>query len=315
MKKIIIFGSNHINTSLFYEKLNVDKSVLVNSVDQSYTIGHTSKQDFDSDSDLEECLSNADEVYWASSKPAEFLNLNVFYETVEWLKKYHSEYKNVKNISQIKFDPYNWNHNLPKLTVDDAVFLGCSFTRGTALSDSNTHYASLVSKYFNKNCVNLAQRGLNNQTSFELLTQLDFCPGQIVVWQITYLERMRYIDSHKQIKDILFSCIPKDLLLKLTDIYNKDFLFYELVGKIRAVINLARMKKISLVFWLVDYKNETLYSYEDQKYFYEFPEFVPAYKLQNYIIDCAEDELHPGIESNKIIASVLTEHLKNLYEI
>ena len=100
----------------------------------------------------------------------------------------------------------------------------------------------------------------------------------------------------------------------MLEIYHKDFLFYELLCKIRAIVKIAREQKLKLVFWLIDYKNENIYSKVDQLYFYNMPEFVPASWLENYMVDSAEDNLHPGVESNKILANTLIKYIETIYE-
>jgi hypothetical protein len=37
--------------------------------------------------------------------------------------------------------------------------------------------------------------------------------------------------------------------------------------------------------------------------------------MENYLIDFGIDDLHPGIESNKIIAKTLINYIKEIYEI
>lgn len=101
----------------------------------------------------------------------------------------------------------------------------------------------------------------------------------------------------------------------LLDIYHKDFLFYELMVKLRLVLQIARSKKLKFVFWLVDYKNPKIYSLEDQMYFYDFPEFIPRHLIENYLVDQGTDNLHPGIESNKIMAESVINYMNQIYEI
>ena len=95
--------------------------------------------------------------------------------------------------------------------------------------------------------------------------------------------------------------------------FHKDFLFYELLTKIRAMVAIARSKKLKLVFWLDNYKDESQYSQQDQSYFYNMPEFVPASWMQDYLIDKAMDNMHPGIESNKFIANTLVKYIETIY--
>ena len=106
----------------------------------------------------------------------------------------------------------------------------------------------------------------------------------------------------------------KQLTRSMLEVYHKDFLFYELLVKIRAIITIARLQKLKLVFWLIDYKHENIYSKLDQTYFYDLPEFVPYSWMANYIVDGAEDNMHPGIESNKNIANILINYIETIYE-
>jgi hypothetical protein len=312
--KTLLLGTNNNLTSDAYIKFNLDKSVLVTSADQEFNVGHTSRQEFLSDKELETVLSKADVVYWTFPDILEFNDKEEYYVTLNWIKDYQLKYKNIKNFEDIEFDPYRWNISLPKLSINDAVFLGCSFTAGVALpGDKSNRYAEIVAKALGKNCINLAQPGGSNNKLIDIFGQLDFVEGQMVVLQLTGLERLRYIDNNKNPVDIMFSAMhnPRDFL----KIYNKDFLFYELLVKIRMVITIAREKKLKFLFWLNDYKNLEIYSLEDQMYFYAYPEFVPKSLMENYLVDFGTDNLHPGIESNKIIADVITNYIKQIYEI
>ena len=42
---ILILGSSHENTATYYKKLNLEQSRLITSLDDNYSLGHTSPQD------------------------------------------------------------------------------------------------------------------------------------------------------------------------------------------------------------------------------------------------------------------------------
>ena len=298
---VIIVGSNHTNTANYYKKLGLSSSVLVTGINHKELIGHTCIQDIPDYNQLEIVLKNADEVYWAESNKDEFYDDSSYYDFLNWLKDYNLKNHNVKNFKLIKFDNYSWTKNLTT-NPDQAVFLGCSFTAGIGLSNSKTHYAAIVANHFGKQLLNLGVPGGSNNLIFDQFTQLNFHPGQIVVLQFTLLERIRYCNTNKQ------------LTQSMLEVYHKDFLFYELLVKIRAIITIARLQKLKLVFWLIDYKHEDKYSKLDQTYFYDLPEFVPYSWMANYLVDFAEDNAHPGIESNKNIANTLINYMETIYE-
>ena len=315
MSKIIIVGSNHANTAEYYKTLGLPASVLVTNVDHDQLIGHTCIQDIPDYAILEIVLKNADEIYWAESNKDEFFDDDSYYDFLDWLKDYNLKYKNVKNFELIKFDPYKWPQNIT-VDPDHAIFIGCSFTAGVGLSDPDTHYSTIVANHFNKKLLNLSQGGGSNNLIFDRFTQLDCYPGQLVVLQFTGLDRLHYCDTDKKLSPLLLSTsqVEKNLHRAMLEVYHKDFLFYELLCKIRAIVTIARAQKLKLVFWLANYKYNKIYSKLDQLYFYDMPEFVPASWMADFIVDAAEDKAHPGIESNKNIANTLIKYIETIYE-
>ena len=312
---IIIVGSNHSDTAEYYKKHGIGASVLVTDITHSNLIGHTCIQDIPEHDKLEIVLKNADDVYWAESNKNEFSDVESYYEFLNWLKDYNLKYHNVKNINLIKFDLYNWTRTVA-VDKNHAVFLGCSFTAGTGLSDPATHYSTIMANYFNKKLLNLGVPGGSNNLIFDRFTQLDFHPGQIIIIQFTELCRIHYCTKDKKLLPLMFSTtkINKSLHESLLEVYNNDFLFYELLIKIRAIVAIARSNKLKLIFWLNDYKNSDTYSKLYQTYFYDMHEFVPASWIENYFVDSAEDNLHPGINSNKNLASSLINYIETIYE-
>ncbi len=312
MTEIIIVGSTDIRTSIYYQQLGVAPSVLITNRDHKQCVGHTSVGDIPDLKELEYILSQAKKVYWAESSINEFFDRDSFYDFLNWLKDYNLTYNNVVNFDKIKFDVFHWNYQ-SVVKQEHAVFLGCSITAGEALPDVETHYATQVAKHFNKEALNLGTPGGSNSLIFDRFMQLDFFPGQIVVVQLTMLNRLHYCKTNRQLEKVMFSHAKDQDLRKMIQVYHKDFLFYELLAKIRAMVAVARAKQLKLIFWLINYKNELVYSKMDQTYFYHMPEFVPASWMQNYMIDHAIDNLHPGIQSNKFIANTLVKYIETVY--
>ena len=313
---ILIVGSSHADTAEYYKKIGTAPSTLVNSAGQQFSVGHTSVQDIPDLSELEVVLSLADMVYWAESDKNEFYNDEEYYIFLDWLKGYNLKHKNIANLDSVGFDVYSWTSNF-EVDADSMVFLGCSFTSGLGLSDPATHYATQVAQHFDKKLLNLARPGGSNNLVFDRFTQLNFHENQLVVVQLTTPDRIHYCDESRQLYPIMFSDkkLDKNLQRTLINLYHKDFLFYEILVKMRALISMAQAKKLRLVFWLINYKDENMYSRLDQTYFYSMKEFVPASWIADYMIDKAEDGMHPGIESNKFIANTLTRYIETVYEV
>lgn len=315
VKSIIIVGSPDSKTSEYHRQIGIESSVLITSCDHKQLIGHTSVGDVPDLTDLEYILSQATEVYWAESSINEFFDADSYYDFLNWLKDYNLVYNNVVNFNKIKFDDYAWDQlRSQNLNQNHAVFFGCSFTAGAGLPDVETHYATQVAKHFGKQVLNLGSGGGSNGLIFDRFTQVDFFPGQIVVVQLTYPNRLHYCKQNQQLEKIGFAHAADPTLNRaMLTVYHKDFLFYELLPKIRAMVSIARAKKLKMVFWLIEYKNPEIYSKADQRYFYHMPEFVPASWIENYIMDTATDNMHPGIQSNKFIANTLVKYIESVY--
>lgn len=312
MKKLII-GSNDFSTSTLYQKLQLPPSELVTQTNIGYSIGHTSLQEFNSIHEFIDVLLEADEIYWGFPSENEFFNKNEYYNLLDLIRNHQTKYKNVVNFSQITFDEYNWKMAMPTTNLDDIVFFGCSFTVGVGLPSKDECYTNILSTSLGKYCINLAKGGGSNNRSFDLFSQMSFEPGQIVIMQITEMARIRYCTANNELKDFQFrGGQPFVDHRALLTIYNDNFLLYELLVKLRMVINIARKCNLKFLFWFNDYKSI------DRRfltYFYEYPEFVPAYIMENYMVDVGDDNLHPGIESHKFIANTLMNYFMEIYEI
>ena len=316
MYKIIIVGSNHANTAEYYKTLGLPASVLVTNVDHGQLIGHTSIQDIPDHAILEIVLKNADEIYWAESGKDEFFDDDSYYDFLYWLQDYNYRQGNVKNISTVKFDPYQWHQELPVLTSNDIVFLGSSTTAGAGLSNTDTWYSNLIANHLEKTAVNLAHRtpGVgNNDKTFDIFTQLEFNPGQKVVIQIAPIDRIRWCDDDAKLMDLQLSMDQIYNHRAMISVFNRKYLMYRLLNNVRAMVRLARLQQLQLVLWLDNYKIDAEFD-QEQLYFYEYPELVSKLQLAEYIVDHAEDNIHPGIKSNQYLADQITQHLERLYQ-
>jgi len=312
--KILLLGSNHPGTATAYQSFNLPQSTLVDSVNQDFEIGHTSRQEFASDDELELVLSKADQVYWIFPDKSEFSNANEYYLFLEWLKKYHNEYGNICNFQDIQIDPYQWKPELPILTHEDAVFFGCSFTAGVGIPDQKQRWSDIVSQHFGKNCINLGLEGSSNQYAFDLISNIKLRPGQIVVWQLTHLDRIFYCNENYQLQHVGLSHTDHPKRRCIIDVMTHEHMMYDLLCKVKLVVKLCRSIGCRFVFWVIDYKSDSTFSFTDLLYFYHFPEFIPAYALQDYMVDSGTDGIHPGPNSNKIIAKSVIDQIERLYK-
>jgi hypothetical protein len=318
MNSTIILGSNHSNTAEYYRVLGLEQSTLVLTADQNFSVGHTSVQDITDLVELEMLLKKTNDVYWAFPDKNQFEQDEYYYNFLYWLQEYNYRYRNVRNIDQIKLDPYGWKFNAPKLTPDDIVFLGSSTTAGAGLPDPDTWYSTKVAKYFNKrsmindldpNRINFR----NNDKNFEIFTQLDFVPGQIVVVQITPIDRIRWCDEDSVLEDLYLTSTSTPHHRAMISVFNRKYLIYRLLNNLRAMIRIARLQKIRLVLWVDNYKLDKEFE-QEQLYFYEYKEVISKVRLADYFVDHATDHIHPGVNANQILADQIIQHIERLYQ-
>lgn len=316
----IIIGSNHSNTAEYYKNLGIPVSSLVLHTNHGLSVGHTSIQDIPDHDELELVLKNASEVYWAESHISEFSSADGFYDFLYWLQLYNLKHKNVKNFHKITFDPYNWNFDLPKLTNGDMVFLGNSITAGFGLDHMDDCFTNKLAKHFNKNCVNLAFKfnnnngyGIaNNDKIFDIFLGLDFVEHQLVVIHLAPFDRIRYCNETNTLTDIQLAQYKGKNFLELIDVFSRSYLFYRTLAQIKAMIQLARSKKLKLIVCLDNYKIDHTRQIE-QLYLYEYQEVVPKTLLENFVIDVGNDNLHPGVASHDLLARTVIEYIKTIY--
>lgn len=312
--KILLLGTNHPSTATSYRSFGLPESKLVDKIDQDFDIGHTARQEFDSDEELESVLAKADRVYWTFPSQFEFTSSQEYYKFLEWLKKYNDHYQNICNFHDIHLDPYNWHRQLPETSSEDAIFFGCSFTQGVGIPEEKNRWANLVAKHFGKKCINMGVGGSSNQYAFDCISKMNFTPGQIVVWQLTHLDRIYYSNEDHRLEHIILASTDHVKHRSMVDVLTPEYMMYDLLCKVNTVVRLCRSVGAKFVFWPIDYKENSTFSSVDLMNFYHFPEFIPAYRLQDYIVDIGTDGIHPGAESNKIIAQSVVDHIERLYQ-
>jgi hypothetical protein len=315
----LVIGSHYETTAEYYKKIGLTPSILITSTEQIFDVGHTSIQDMYDFQSLEQVAKNVENIYWAECNVEEFGTLDNYIDFIFWLKDFNRRYNTVRNFESVVIDPYQIN-SVYNPTADHAVFFGCSYTTGTGLSDHDTHYSTLLSNRYKKQVYNLSRPGGSNDLIFNRFVNTQWNPGQIAVVQLTFPFRLYYCNENYKKYNVILSNNNDNAGLKnkiinrsLVEVYQKPWIFSQLLDKITAIDQIAKQNNLKMALWLIDYKNPELYSVYDQTYFYHMKSFVPASLMQNYLVDSAEDNVHPGVQSNRIIADVLHKFISEVY--
>ena len=209
---------------------------------------------------------------------------------------------------------------LPIITKNHMVFFGCSYTKGTGLTNINQHYATHMANSLGKISLNFAECGLNNYAIFDLFSQCDFVDNDIpVVVQLTQLSRVQVYDT--KLKSIMMSNRPTPGLL---EVYNDKFLIYDMVRQLRMLVKYARLCKIKLILWSIARTNNSELDNIIETYLTKYPEYIFMDNRLgvdgSYRVDNGTDgssvlgDGHPGPKSNVVIAEKLLTHYNKLYK-
>lgn len=203
---------------------------------------------------------------------------------------------------------------------DEILFFGCSYTdTNGGFVNSDKMYPTLMSNYFNRIEKNFAKKGCGNYRSFDVLSKTSLQNNSILIFQITELSRIQYYDN--AIKDISLRNTNNKCLL---EIYNDNFLIYEVIRNLNFLTQLCRAKQIKLVIWsIARFGNEKLDTFFENK-LSMYPEYVyldnSLDSPNTYRVDNGYDGIgkeigvgHPGPKSNKLIFEKLIIKYNQLY--
>lgn len=215
-------------------------------------------------------------------------------------------------------DPLNIEQiDLPSVTSNDILFLGCSYTSAVGV-ENNQRYSYLMSKSMQKNEINLSSAGKGNYRSFDLFGQLNIFQNATVVLQLTELARIRWYND--SINDIMLS---NDPIRPLLFSYHDKFCIYDTIRQLRILVNYCRVKKIKLIMWSIARFNNEFLDNTFEHYLSRFPEYVYLDNsldgTDSYRVDNGTDGNltlgtgHPGPKSHERIADFLLKHYKKLY--
>lgn len=221
-------------------------------------------------------------------------------QTVDWFSSDDRDtyLKNLANAEKKKIIERNgWNeHNITysfnshgfradEFTDDDSImFLGCSLTLGTGIPREHS-WAHLVSQTLNLKNYNLGISGGSNDSAFRLANHyIPQLKPKIVVFMATAPQRFDII-SDQEIYTLMHTRVPK----QFDGEFYRSWITYEENGELNwkknyyAIQHLCREHNIKLVY------------------------STPSKHLEWPLSDNGRDIIHPGKESNLILANAVLE--------
>ena len=311
MKQILLTDGSLLDPVLLDSIGFPDKLDIITGADAEYRFAQTSIQDTSDYYLLNKILLTADKIYIGNIKKLNFLSNEQYCEFMLWIKRFNVVHKNkIINKDVLFSDMYNWYNEITP-TKNDIVFLGCSWTDNRWVEE-HQKFSSIVSKNLNLNCCNLALGGGSNHAMFKRFLQTNFVEGQIVVWQLTTLSRLVVCSDNNKLNNAQLALDKFENIKAIRRAWTTNQIFYETLMQVEAVVKIARTKKLKLIIFLKDYKQD-FYETAELMYLANFKEFIHTKEIEDCLVDSGSDNLHPGANTNKIYAQEILKHLELLY--
>lgn len=313
---ILIVGSNKSQTATWSQQNGLGTSTLFTGTEFA-PVCHSSFADC---KNLYDHFDQFDQIYWADSQPQEFNNYQEYTHSIFLLQKCCAERGNV--VIDQDLDPYHikQTHKI-KNTKNSIVFFGCSHTQGVGLDNHQDNYVYQISKHFGLDALNLSQEGKSNYRSFEQFNQTEFYSGQIVIFQLTDVSRLKFFANDAYETRITECQLQNISNRSYFDVYNDKQLIYQCINHLESILKYAREKHLKFVFFNMggnNNVNEAL-DKESNKFkqnleycLLKYPEYVPELITKN--IDRGNDGYHFGPQSHAIWTQEIIKKIKELYQ-
>jgi hypothetical protein len=177
---------------------------------------------------------------------------------------------------------------------------GGSIIGGIDLDDVNQSYANLLANHYSIEIENKGTPAVGVRYSYELLSNANIQPGDIVLIDMTLPDWIRFSKDGK----------VKNLGLKDLDNYeikfwSDDQVLYEHFSFVDIIVKYCRLLDVKFV--IHSFINGNSLWDQCQIYYSRYPEYMDFSKD---ILDYSDKEkLHPGVATNALIANKLKEHI------
>jgi hypothetical protein len=200
--------------------------------------------------------------------------------------------------NQIEMTDTNYRFHDEKM-----LFVGCSHTAGIGHKSMDTVYPTLVAKYLNKDPLILGNSGKGNYLLEHVLNLYSLKDSNVVI-QFTDIFRLRYYNSAGKIIEKQAS----GYTMEEANMYTEEKLVKDFLELVNRVVIRLRDANANFVFFQLTHHHPT-----DLQIHYELSKYKEFCWLPDSRQDNADDDLHFGIKSHKLIADRLIQRWNVLY--
>ena len=172
---------------------------------------------------------------------------------------------------------------------------GCSLSAGIGV-ESYEVYSSKLGDTLGLPVTNVVKVGSSTRWSLRQLLHSDFQPDDVVVWQLTTIERSTVKHADTWPKEVMLKNQSREIILSTTD----EQLWFDQISLLDYGVQYLRAKRIRFYIVSLDSKSTMLDQCLEQ--YTRYPEYCYAPDWQ---VDLGNDQFHPGSKSHHC----LFEHL------
>jgi hypothetical protein len=165
---------------------------------------------------------------------------------------------------------------------------GCSLSAGVGVEKCEV-YSSKLGDTLRLPVTNVVKAGSSTRWSLRQLLHSDLQPDDVVVWQLTTVERstVKHVDTWPE--EVMLKNQSREIILSTTD----EQLWFDQISLLDYGVQYLRAKRIR--FYIVSFDSKSTVLDQCLEQYTRYPEYCYA---SNWQVDLGNDQFHPGSKSH-----------------
>lgn len=190
--------------------------------------------------------------------------------------------------------------SVPTPTEPNIWVFGCSLSAGVGV-DKNELYSTQLGQSVGLPVTTVAKIGSSTRWSLRQLLNADLQAGDIVIWQLTTIERFTVKILNTWPKEVMLKDQSREIILSTTD----EQLWFDQISLVEYGVKYLRSIGIKFYMVSLDSKSPVLDRCLEQ--YTRYPEYC---YVPDWQVDIGTDGLHPGPNSHHLLYQSLKKKLR-----
>jgi hypothetical protein len=224
-------------------------------------------------------------------------NLLLFEKTKIFL---NSIYDTHNVIGYVRPGPMTFSEpSVPVLAEPGIWVFGCSLSAGVGV-EANEVYSAKLGQSVGLPVTTVAKIGSSTQWSLRQLLNANLQAQDIVIWQLTTIERFTVKQPGAWPKEVMLKDQPREIVVSTTD----EQLWFDQISLVEYGVKYLRTAGIKFYMVSLDSKSPVLDRCLEQ--YTRYPEYC---YVPDWQVDLGTDGLHPGPESHHLLYQFLKKKI------